>query len=168
MTDDSNNNSNNNLISVFDEYENYKKIHENELTEEELIEEDYEYTKKIIKRLINDSEDVLENAKDIAIETGEPRTIDAYNALLRTVGNLANDIMGNSVEKSKAVKNRRTSYSNPNQMRDSQRFLDNNSNNNSQTAAIFVGSTAELLKMIKNEEKKSHDIVVENNESTNQ
>lgn len=109
------------------------------------IEADYKYTKKQLKELITHSKQILEHAGDIAMETGEPRSIEVYSQLVKNIGDLAKSVMDNSRQKVATEKDKAAIFSNKHT--DSPGTVTNNQ-------TIFVGSTKELLRAIKEEQDK--------------
>ena len=82
-------------------------------------------------------EEAIENFKDIALETGEPRAFEVLATLLKNTGELVKNVAENSKNKSEIDKNLDKNIT-PQQVQ----------HNN-----YFVGSTKELLDKITDEEK---------------
>lgn len=113
------------------------------------VQEDYLYTKNKLKILIDASEEVLENTAALAAETGEPRMIEVYAQLVKNLGDLAKSVMENS--KNKAITEKEKAAFIHNKHLEGGAVSGNATiTNNNQT--IFVGSTKELLNLIKEEE----------------
>lgn len=109
------------------------------------VDEDHEYTRTKLKEIIEQSEEVLEYAADIAKETGEPRSIEVYAGLAKTLGDLAKSVMDNNKIKSaidKELKAQKNALGLPIGDGDQPTSI----TQNNQT--IFVGTTKELHDMI--------------------
>lgn len=111
---------------------------------------DYEYVGKKLREFINDAEKVLDEAADVAVESGEAKAVEAYAQLLKVVGKLTKDIMVSSKEKA-AIDSVVKAEANPPQ------GGDYNQTN------IFVGTTTELAEMIKQNSLPPIDNDAENN-----
>ena len=148
----------NELVTLLDDFEKDEKKRKQleDANEKKKIEEDYEFSKKALHGYLENSQEVLESARDVALETLEPRAIEAYNSLLKTVTKVASDVMKNSVEKSKAERNRKAIQADYDA--DSRNLLNppsqNSNNSQQQPQAIFVGSTNDLLKLVQEESRK--------------
>ena len=119
--------------------------------QEKNADDDYNYTRDKLKGIIEQSEDVLECAADIAKETGEPRSIEVYSQLAKTMGDLARSVMENSKTKS-AVDKDRGFVKNPNQLPEGSNVTQNNQ-------TIFVGTTKELAEMMRKAEQSEAEVI---------
>ena len=114
---------------------NSKNIQKNETLPEDTSETDLEYTRKKLRELVELGEDVLENAKDVASETGEPRSIEVFSNLLKNVGDLTKNLM--EAQKIKSAINKDKGI-------DPVGAKETNLTQNN----IFVGTPSELNKLI--------------------
>lgn len=118
-----------------------------EKTEEEKAKEnfnaDYEYTRKKLKSLVDVSVDAIEDLKEIALETGEPRAYRALGELIKNAGDLTKGVMDSA--KSKAEIDKSIAGNNPKES--SPREINNNT--------VFIGSTKDLLDKIIEDDKKA-------------
>ncbi len=106
-------------------------LYEEPLEVETQLDQDLEYSRQIMYDNIKNTQDALEEMLDIAKQSQHPKAFDTLNSLLNTSRNAAKDLLEFHKEK-KSIKQEIQSTEN------------NTTNNN-----LFVGSTAELLKMIK-------------------
>lgn len=112
---------------------------------------DYNYVGKKLREFIDDAENVLEEAKDVAVESGEARSFEAYANLLKVVGKLTKDVMESS--KDKAIIDKTI---------DDNTKLPGATGEYKQTN-IFVGTTKELAEMIKQNTLPAIENDTENN-----
>ena len=126
---------------------------------EKQAEGDYDYATREIKELMEIAKDVVSNAADVANETGEARQIEAFSQLLKVTGDMAEKILTASKTKSEIEKNRLTTKTNSGIAGS----ITNNTNN-----TVFVGSSKDLLKQLKLEEKEIIDVESEEIEDTDE
>jgi len=106
-------------------------------TDAEKATEDYEFTRKKLKNLVNIGEEALEHFFEIAQETNEPRAFEVLATLLKTTGELSKGISDNAKTKSSIDKDRGSIQPEGNQPSS---LTQNN---------IYVGTTKDLLKQLK-------------------
>ena len=94
------------------------------------IDKDYEYQRQNFYSLIERGQDAIDGILDIAKESEHPRTYEVAGQLIKTVAEVT-EKLGDLQEKMKKLKD-----------------VPNNAPKNV-TNALFVGSTAELQKMLK-------------------
>ena len=94
------------------------------------IESDYEYQRQNFYSLVERGQDAIDGILDIAKESEHPRTYEVAGQLIKTVAEVT-EKLGDLQEKMKKLKD-----------------VPNNAPKNV-TNALFVGSTAELQKMLK-------------------
>ena len=111
---------------------------------ESKYDDDYEYTRKKLKILIEEGEDAINTFKEIAGETQEPRAYHVLSELLKTTSEITKGIMDNAAQKSN-IDNRKPIPKN---------IGENITTTNNNNTAIFVGTTKELLEQINREEEK--------------
>ena len=111
-------------------------LYEEPLEVETQLDQDLEYSRQIMYDNIKNTQDALEEMLDIAKQSQHPKAFDTLNSLLNTSRNAAKDLLEFHKEK-KAIKQEAPESS-------------GTTNNN-----LFVGSTAELLRMMK--DKKNGD-----------
>ena len=91
---------------------------------------DYKYSREIFYNLVERGQDAIDGILDIAKESEHPRTYEVAGQLIKTVAEVT-EKLGDLQEKMKKLKD-----------------VPNNAPKNV-TNALFVGSTAELQKMLK-------------------
>jgi len=94
-------------------------------------EDDYQLARTTLRNLIVKSEDTLDQMIDLAKNSEHPRTYEVAGQLIKTVSDVAKDLM----ELQKKVKDLK---------KDEPDSIKNITNNN----VVFAGSTAELMKML--------------------
>ena len=94
-------------------------------------EDDYQLARNTLRNLIVKSEDTLDQMIDLAKNSEHPRTYEVAGQLIKTVSDVAKDLM----ELQKKVKDLK---------KDEPDNIKNITNNN----VVFAGSTAELMKML--------------------
>jgi gas vesicle protein len=94
-------------------------------------EDDYQLARNTLRNLIVKSEDTLDQMIDLAKNSEHPRTYEVAGQLIKTVSDVAKDLM----ELQKKVKDLK---------KDEPDSIKNITNNN----VVFAGSTAELMKML--------------------
>jgi len=115
-------------------------------TEIKTAQEDFDYSQEKIKGIIETGEGVLEHAADIAKETGEPRAIEVFSQLAKNLGDLAKSVMENNKIKS-AIRKDHADIVNPQKNTIPGSLTQTNN-------TIFVGSAAELLNMVDEQQLK--------------
>jgi ParB-like chromosome segregation protein Spo0J len=109
--------------------------------------EDFEFSRKKLKDLIEKSYDAIENFIEVAKETEEPSAYRVLNEMLGTAGELVKAVTETSKTKTEIDKNLIK--------KDSQ---DIKTGNSITTNNIYVGSTKELLQKLNQEESKIIDL----------
>ena len=109
-------------------------------TRESEKEDDYQLARNTLRRLILKGEDTLDEMINLAKNSEHPRTYEVAGQLIKTMSDVAKDLMGLQ----KQVKEIETA--------DSKKAAIGNQTNN-----VFVGSTDELIKLLKKEEGKIID-----------
>jgi hypothetical protein len=99
-------------------------------------EDDYQLARNTLRNLINKSEDTLDQMIELAKNSEHPRTYEVAGQLIKTVSDVAKDLM-DLQKKAKELKK-----DDP----DSPRNITTNNN------VVFAGSTAELMKMLGNKD----------------
>lgn len=110
---------------------------EHEFAEEDFsseLEFDVAIARKNIIDVINNSKEVLESAAKVAIDTEHPKVYESYSALLKSISDASTALVNIHVQK-KAI-----------QKADKKDEGGNVTNNNT---AVFVGTPAELSKLLK-------------------
>jgi hypothetical protein len=98
-----------------------------------IIDDDYEYARKNLRGLIENGKEVMENIIYVAKESESPRSYEVVGQLIKTLAETNKDLL-DLAKKSKDLK------SNKDETQNSGTQIQN---------ALFVGSTAELQKLIK-------------------
>lgn len=123
-----------------------------EKTEEQKAKEnfdsDYEYTRKKLKNLVDISVTAIEDLKEIANETGEPRAYHVLGELIKNAGELTKGVMDSAKSKSDIDK----SINGEPKDRLPVKEINNNT--------VFIGSTKQLLDKILEDEKNANVIDV--------
>jgi Terminase DNA packaging enzyme len=104
--------------------------------EERHVDDDYEYARKNLRTLIDSGKDAMENLTFLAKEGESPRIYEVLGQLIKTLADTNKDLLDLS-KKAREAKGLKTS--------DEQKPQN-------VTNALFVGSTAELQKLIKGNE----------------
>ena len=102
--------------------------------------DDYQLARSTLRKLIVKGEDTLDEMINLAKNSEHPRTYEVAGQLIKTMSDVAKDLMGLQ----KQVKEIETA--------DSKKAAIGNQTNN-----VFVGSTDELIKLLKKEEGKIID-----------
>ncbi len=105
-------------------------------------EDDYEFTKRKLKELVDIAKPVVDAAATIAEETQDARHFDAFANLLGQVADIANSVVNASKVKSDIDKNRARIGEDPTK---------GTTNITHTNATVFVGSSKEILKKLKGE-----------------
>ena len=107
------------------------KLH---LSKGEDVDKDYEYTRGNLYSLIDKGQEAVNGALDLAMSSDHPRAYEVAGQLIKNVGDVADKLMALQKDK-KAIKEE-----------SAKKVVTNN--------ALFVGSTADLQKMLKQASKK--------------
>jgi hypothetical protein len=103
-------------------------------------EEDYRLARKTFRQLINKGNDAIEGISDLAKESESPRAYEVMATLMKTVADTTKDLF--ELQK----KNKDLQKDDKKRPQDEERL--------NIERAVFVGSTADLLKQIKLEKKE--------------
>ncbi len=95
------------------------------------VDDDYEYARKNLRSLIDNGKDVMENLSFLAKEGESPRTYEVLGQLIKTLAETNKDLL--DIAKKKKDIQQEKGGEQPTHV----------------TNALFVGSTAELQKLIK-------------------
>ena len=98
------------------------------------VQDDYEYARGNLYALVDKGQEAVNGALDLAMSSDHPRAYEVAGQLIKHVGDVADKLMALQKDK-KAVKEE-----------SAKKVVTNNS--------LFVGSTADLQKMLKNASKK--------------
>ena len=98
------------------------------------VQDDYEYARGNLYQLVDKGQEAVNGALDLAMSSDHPRAYEVAGQLIKHVGDVADKLMALQKDK-KAVKEE-----------SAKKVVTNNS--------LFVGSTADLQKMLKNASKK--------------
>jgi hypothetical protein len=98
-------------------------------------EDDYQFARSTLRNLIYKSENTLDDMIELAKNSEHPRTYEVAGQLIKTVSDVAKDL----IELQKKVKD----------LKDGDSVSAKNVTNNN---VVFAGSTAELFKMLKNKD----------------
>ena len=101
------------------------------------VQDDYEYARSNLYLLVDKGQEAVNGALDLAMSSDHPRAYEVAGQLIKHVGDVADKLMALQKDK-KNVKEE-----------SAKKVVTNNS--------LFVGSTADLQKMLKNASKKSTD-----------
>ena len=101
------------------------------------VTDDYEYARSNLYLLVDKGQEAVNGALDLAMSSDHPRAYEVAGQLIKHVGDVADKLMALQKDK-KNVKEE-----------SAKKVVTNNS--------LFVGSTADLQKMLKNASKKSKD-----------
>ena len=99
------------------------------------VQDDYEYARSNLYSLVDKGQEAVNGALDLAMSSDHPRAYEVAGQLIKHVGDVADKLMALQKDK-KAVKEE-----------SAKKVVTNNS--------LFVGSTADLQKMLKNASKKT-------------
>jgi hypothetical protein len=110
--------------------------------------EDYNESRNLLKRLILRSEEALDSLMTLAQDSEHPRAFEVLAGLLKTTGDLADQLI--------TLQKKRHELDHLNNPEKKQQ------KNNTNNTAIFVGSTAELQKFLKDQSNDVIDITDEN------
>jgi flagellar biosynthesis chaperone FliJ len=101
------------------------------VTENTTVDDDYEYARKNLRSLIDNGKDVMDNLAFLAKEGESPRTYEVLGQLIKTLAETNKDLL--DIAKKKKDIQQEKGGEQPTHV----------------TNALFVGSTAELQKLIK-------------------
>lgn len=110
---------------------------DHEFTQEEFnneLEFDIAVARQNIHRVIENSKEVLESAAKVAMDTEHPKVYESYSALLKSISDASTALVNIHVQKKAILKS------------DKKEEGGNVTNNNT---AVFVGTPAELSKLLK-------------------
>lgn len=102
-------------------------------------EDDYEHARDTLRDLIDNGKDAIEGASNLAKNSDAPRAYEVLAQLIKTVSDVSKDLV--QVQKAKEESNKPK--------------VQNQTNN------VFVGSTHELMKMLKDAQKNPPEEVKE-------
>jgi len=101
--------------------------------DDEQIDKDYEYTRRNLYNIIERGTEALEEVLEVAKQSQQPRAFEVVSTLVKTISDANKDLL-ELKNKQKALKGEKAKAKNV-------------------TNALFVGSTADLQKMIKDMKK---------------
>ena len=101
--------------------------------DDEQIDKDYEYTRTNLYKIIERGTEALEEVLEVAKQSQQPRAFEVVSTLVKTISDANKDLL-ELKNKQKALKGEKAKAKNV-------------------TNALFVGSTADLQKMIKDMKK---------------
>ena len=101
--------------------------------EEQHVDDDYEYARKNLRTLIDNGKDAMENLTFLAKEGESPRAYEVIGHLIKTLADTNKDLLDLSKKAREAKGMKSADDQKPQNV----------------TNALFVGSTAELQKLIK-------------------
>ena len=101
-------------------------------TNDATVDDDYEYARKNLRTLIDNGKDVMENLTFLAKEGESPRAYEVVGQLIKTLAETNKDLLNLAKAKKDIQQKKDEEQSNPTHV----------------TNALFVGSTAELQKLI--------------------
>ena len=110
------------------------KVHLKKPVEGDDVIKDYEYARGNLYSLIDKGQEAVNGALDLAMSSDHPRAYEVAGQLIKNVGDVADKLMALQKDK-KAIKEE-----------SAKKVVTNN--------ALFVGSTADLQKMLKQASKK--------------
>lgn len=96
------------------------------------VDDDYEYARKNLRTLIDNGKDVMENLTFLAKEGESPRAYEVVGQLIKTLADTNKDLLNLAKAKKDIQQKKDEEQSSPTHV----------------TNALFVGSTAELQKLI--------------------
>lgn len=110
-----------------------------EIKELQHIEKDYNYSRETLKKLVNTSQEALEPLLNLALDSESPRAFEVLSTMLKNTSEMTEKILDLQKKKNDLSKGQNSESSNGN-------LTQNN---------IFVGSTSELQKHLKEYGKES-------------
>jgi len=102
------------------------------VTENATVEDDYEYARKNLRTLIDNGKEVMENLTFLAKEGESPRAYEVVGQLIKTLADTNKDLLNLAKQKKELQHKKDEESTNPTHV----------------TNALFVGSTAELQKLL--------------------
>ncbi len=125
------------IISVETEVEDQNSIVEkpSNVTDND-IKKDYEYTRGNLYSIIEKGQEALNNALELAIDGGQPRAYEVVGQLIKNVSDATDKLL--DLQK---------------KLKDIEDPANTKSQTNVTNNALFIGSTAELSKFLKNTKK---------------
>ena len=105
-------------------------------------EEDYQYTREKLKGLVGQSEEAIELMMALAHDTEHPRAFEVLGNLLKNTGDITDKLLQLQKKRKELTQ---------------EEAPGGNTTNN----AIFMGSTTELQKFLKNKKEQSIDVETE-------
>jgi len=124
----------NTVETVVDEITPKERTPINKVEGKDEVQDDYEYARGNLYALVDKGQEAVNGALDLAMSSDHPRAYEVAGQLIKHVGDVADKLMALQKDK-KAVKEE-----------SAKKVVTNNS--------LFVGSTADLQKMLKNASKK--------------
>jgi len=106
------------------------------VTENETVEDDYEYARKNLRTLIDNGKDVMENLTFLAKEGESPRAYEVIGQMIKTLADTNKDLLNLAKQKKDLQQKKDEETQSPTHV----------------TNALFVGSTAELQKLLNNKQ----------------
>jgi hypothetical protein len=106
------------------------------VTENATVEDDYEYARKNLRTLIDNGKDVMENLTFLAKEGESPRAYEVIGQMIKTLADTNKDLLNLAKQKKDLQQNKDEETQSPTHV----------------TNALFVGSTAELQKLLNNKQ----------------
>jgi len=124
----------NEVLDIEDSVQNVQQIVQPpEGNDDEQIDKDYEYTRTNLYNIIERGTEALEEVLEVAKQSQQPRAFEVVSTLVKTISDANKDLL-ELKNKQKALKGEKAKAKNV-------------------TNALFVGSTADLQKMIKDMKK---------------
>ena len=106
------------------------------MSKEEELQDDYQLARSTLRRLLVKGENTLDQIIDLAKNSEHPRTYEVAGQLIKTMSDVSKDLL---------------------QLQQQLRAIDDTKGKNhisNQTNNVFVGSTDELIRLLKNNESK--------------
>ena len=113
------------------------------MTDSANVKDDFTYSRETYYDIIEKGREAMDRMIDLADETGHPRAYEALSGLMKNISDVTDRLM----ELQKSKKDLETKNDLPKQLEDSRKTTNN----------FFVGSTADLQKMI-NDQKEILDV----------
>jgi len=124
----------NEVLDIEDSVQSVQQIVQpSEGNDDEQIDKDYEYTRTNLYNIIERGTEALEEVLEVAKQSQQPRAFEVVSTLVKTISDANKDLL-ELKNKQKALKGEKAKAKNV-------------------TNALFVGSTADLQKMIKDMKK---------------
>lgn len=114
---------------------------EKETPDEVLIDDDFDQARQALKNMIVKGQDIVNDISSIAKQSDHPRAYEVAGQLIKTVAETAKDLL--DLQKQKKELNKPAAGEAPKQI-------------GTQNNIVFSGSTADLIKMLKN---KSENVI---------